>query len=306
MYNQMQIPGKFVHATFYSRGGTSMAASKPQETPEEQIYVVISENDGSDWKDETGVRYHYPSRYSKHLKPGSKAIYYKSKMRAGKYKGQRLTKEPHYFGRAIIGRSVKDPASQKGDYFCEILNFAPFSAPVFAKQPGGFIEPIPVSRRSNYWMDGVRRIDESTYRSILGLSDHASLHPEQTMFADLSQDPSSDFESGSEGSRVITYGTKYERNPRIRKQALLIHGYSCQACGFSFEETYGKRGRGYIHVHHLKPLSEVGQEHFPDPRTDFAVLCANCHSIVHRKKDETLAVEEPKSLLRMNGSGLPR
>ena len=32
--------------------------------------VIITENDVSQWEDQTGVLYHFPKRYEKYLKPG--------------------------------------------------------------------------------------------------------------------------------------------------------------------------------------------------------------------------------------------
>ena len=71
-------------------------------------FVVIVENDESEWSDETGILYHYPKRYSKYLKKGTLAIYYKGKLRNRKFEKTRLTNEPHYFGVAKIGDSYKD------------------------------------------------------------------------------------------------------------------------------------------------------------------------------------------------------
>lgn len=52
-------------------------------------------------------------------------------------------------------------------------------------------------------------------------------------------------------------------------------------CGFDFEEQYGRAGQGFAHVHHTRPLSE-----FDGPivvsLSELAVVCANCHSIIHR------------------------
>lgn len=67
-------------------------------------------------------------------------------------------------------------------------------------------------------------------------------------------------------------------------------------CGFNFEKIYGELGKGFIHVHHNKPVSETGATHI-DPATDMSVLCPNCHSMVHRKKDYTLSLEELKTAL---------
>jgi len=66
------------------------------------------------------------------------------------------------------------------------------------------------------------------------------------------------------------------------------------ACNFNFEKTYGEIGKGYIHVHHIKPISESG-ETIVNPATDLVVLCANCHSIIHRQRSKTLTLVELKA-----------
>jgi 5-methylcytosine-specific restriction enzyme A len=76
---------------------------------------------------------------------------------------------------------------------------------------------------------------------------------------------------------------KIERNAKLAKEAKKIHGYSCQVCGLNFEEKYGEIGKGYIEAHHLEPISKLkGKKVARDPAKDFAVLCANCHRMIHR------------------------
>ena len=84
-----------------------------------------------------------------------------------------------------------------------------------------------------------------------------------------------------------------ERNPKLRQQALDIHGYSCSICGFNFLERYGEIGRGFIHVHHVNPLSQTGEQ-IVDPKTDLVPVCPNCHSMIHRDKNHILTIEELK------------
>ncbi len=78
---------------------------------------------------------------------------------------------------------------------------------------------------------------------------------------------------------------RVERNQKLTKKAKKINGYKCQICNFDFEETYGEVGKGYIEAHHLVPLSLISSQKIAlDPKRDFAVLCANCHRIIHRSK----------------------
>jgi len=64
-----------------------------------------------------------------------------------------------------------------------------------------------------------------------------------------------------EGAKRTITVNAYERNPQARKKCVNIHGCKCVVCGFDFEETYGEIGKGYIHVHHLTPISEIGNEY---------------------------------------------
>jgi 5-methylcytosine-specific restriction endonuclease McrA len=56
--------------------------------------------------------------------------------------------------------------------------------------------------------------------------------------------------------------------------------YRCQVCGFKFDELYGEIGKEFIIAHHIEPLgSKKGTS-----RTTFesiALLCANCHAMIH-------------------------
>ena len=80
---------------------------------------------------------------------------------------------------------------------------------------------------------------------------------------------------------------RIERNDALRQAAKRIHGDTCQACDLNFSERYGAIGEGYIEAHHKTPLAHLpeNREVAQDPRTDFAVLCSNCHRMIHRLDD---------------------
>jgi 5-methylcytosine-specific restriction protein A len=49
--------------------------------------------------------------------------------------------------------------------------------------------------------------------------------------------------------------------------------------------SYAKNGGGteIFEAHHLIPIAMLkGQKVSRNPKTDFAVLCANCHRMIHR------------------------
>lgn len=101
-----------------------------------------------------------------------------------------------------------------------------------------------------------------------------------------------------EGHKKLSTFNKYERNAKLKKAAILYHGTKCMGCGFSFEEQYGAHGKGFIEIHHLKSLSSFGAEHYVDPKEDIAVLCSNCHSIVHYRRNEPLTMEQLRELVK--------
>ncbi len=104
-------------------------------------------------------------------------------------------------------------------------------------------------------------------------------------------------EKYTEGSKKQIIVNAYERNPKARQDCIKIHGSSCVICNFNFGETYGDDFIGKIHVHHIKPLSEIDDEYAVDPENDLVPVCPNCHMILHSKK-EVYSIEEVKVFLK--------
>jgi len=91
-----------------------------------------------------------------------------------------------------------------------------------------------------------------------------------------------------EGSASLEEHLVRERNAVLvdAKKAYVLGAtgrLTCEACSFDFAVTYGEVGNGFCEVHHTKPLgSRNGSE--TTSLQDLAVLCSNCHSIIHRTK----------------------
>jgi hypothetical protein len=100
-----------------------------------------------------------------------------------------------------------------------------------------------------------------------------------------------------EGSVCQVSINSYERNPEARRRCIEHHGTSCCVCGFNFAEKFGSMAQGFIHVHHLKPLSEIQEEYKVDPIADLRPVCPNCHAIIHLG-GKTRSIEEVKSWLQ--------
>lgn len=112
----------------------------------------------------------------------------------------------------------------------------------------------------------------------------------------LDIDPEDDELAEAPEGRILTQMHRVrERNRglvRSKKQAFLRrHGrLFCEACGFDFVTAYGERGDGFMECHHTKPVHTLD----PGQRTsvrDLALLCADCHRMVH-VRSPWLTIEE--------------
>lgn len=99
-----------------------------------------------------------------------------------------------------------------------------------------------------------------------------------------------------EGALKTVTVNSHERSAEARIKCIAHHGCVCKCCGFDFERTYGTLGKGFIHVHHVMPLSVKKGPYVVDPVADLVPLCANCHAMVHRA-GFILTVDELKALL---------
>ena len=86
---------------------------------------------------------------------------------------------------------------------------------------------------------------------------------------------------------------------RLRKKKEIYHRQhgklDCEVCGFDFNAVYGELGSGYIEAHHRVPLSELSGES-KTRLDDLALVCSNCHRMLHREIN-TLSVDELKKRL---------
>ena len=71
---------------------------------------------------------------------------------------------------------------------------------------------------------------------------------------------------------------------------------SCQVCGFDFEKTYGKLGENFIEGHHIIAVSEMSHDHKTRVE-DIALVCSNCHRMIHKKRP-WLKMDELKEILK--------
>ena len=83
--------------------------------------------------------------------------------------------------------------------------------------------------------------------------------------------------------------TYIKTDPALIKRLKKKYKYTCQACNLKFDKIYGDYSdkKDYIEAHHLIPKSEILRKMKPGDElrrdeSDFAILCANCHRMIHK------------------------
>jgi len=233
--------------------------------------TIITENDESQWSDETGVAYHFPKRYAKLLPVGARLIYYKGKVRNKVYSATRLSDAPHYFATAVVSRIIADPKSDKGDLYANISEYKQFQVPVLAKQDGVYLEVIPKSRELNYWRDGVRVVDKVVFDSIIQLAGTINGAVEEVDgLLDLDPPPGC-----STPDRALRTGYSIKRDARVRQYVVKKANGKCEYCG---ELGFGMLNGGfYLEAHHIIQLANQGRDNVQN----VIALCANHHRQAH-------------------------
>jgi hypothetical protein len=99
-----------------------------------------------------------------------------------------------------------------------------------------------------------------------------------------------------EGGAIQVEVNRYERDGKARLACIAHHGTRCQVCGLEMGEIYGPDMEGYIHVHHLHPLSKHGIRHVVDPVRDLRPICPNCHAFLHHT-DPPIGIGKARTII---------
>ena len=114
-----------------------------------------------------------------------------------------------------------------------------------------------------------------------------------------------DFTEAPEGRVLTRVHLVRERNRKLvnRKKAAALSQSGrllCEVCDFDFEARYGGRGRGFIEAHHTKPVHTL-MEGAKTTLADLALVCANCHRMIHAARP-WLELDELRALLKAANS----
>lgn len=103
-----------------------------------------------------------------------------------------------------------------------------------------------------------------------------------------------------EGVRKMRETYFFARNRKLADAVKKLRNYTCEACGFNFLQKYGKHGQAFAECHHKNPLSERPEELWTKAVTttlnDVAVLCANCHRMIHKAR-VAMSVEKLRDII---------
>ena len=116
-------------------------------------------------------------------------------------------------------------------------------------------------------------------------------------FNDYPDEISDQLTSHFEGAMKTVVINTYERDSAARRKCIAHYGATCQVCELDFAKKYGPRGEGFIHVHHIVPISTIGESYQVDPIKDLIPVCPNCHAMIHRERENTLSVKDLRQLL---------
>ncbi len=114
------------------------------------------------------------------------------------------------------------------------------------------------------------------------------------------EEPDEDEAEAEEGAILTRVHKHRERSSKLRGMKLAqvekeTGRLACEACDLDFGERYGSHGAGFIEVHHIRAVHTL----LPGERTklaDLALLCSNCHRMVHVRRP-WLSVERLREIL---------
>lgn len=172
---------------------------------------------------------------------------------------------------ANIARDLREIGQLKGKY------------PELADAVKSHFDAVVLGKNS----DAIRSAASTVFAlqaTIFGVSNIAAL----STIAQLPPTPLEADVSGKEGKILVRLHSYRERDRTLAKKAKLYFKKTheklfCECCGHEPAKVYGARGEDRIDAHHKVPVEEL----LPDSITkieDLAMVCPNCHDIIHAKR----------------------
>lgn len=158
-----------------------------------------------------------------------------------------------------------------------------------------------IARNDTFWkrvnFQGIGHGNFCKVKNIKNISDVRLLFEQLMMLFQIEEELtsiSSAVNEFVEGRKILVEHFVRERDRSLVKQkkneALMNGSYFCEVCSFSFQKTFSK---DFIECHHIEPISEKPVNGSITELSDLALVCSNCHRMLHQKFDgKFLSVEE--------------
>jgi 5-methylcytosine-specific restriction protein A len=166
------------------------------------------------------------------------------------------------------------------------------------------VDPVFISKGGK-GLDGASKLDKAIWAEFYGKPLELAIAAEairEGTYANMDADTLDDVQSyqAKEGKVSYRYHRTLERDRKVvairKASALKLHGkLKCEGCGFDFASIYGSRGYGFIEAHHTNPVHAMQEGDVTSPE-DLALVCSNCHRMIHKAKP-WLTVADLKVLL---------
>jgi putative restriction endonuclease len=136
-------------------------------------------------------------------------------------------------------------------------------------------------------------------RELINNAFYIAPEPDIPLAQEFEFDPNE--QSFKEGKAQLRLHLNKERNQYLVKLAKESWRRSsngklrCAACNFSFPETYGQVGDGFVEAHHKAPIATLVSDTVVRI-ADLAPVCSNCHSMLHRRRP-WLTVEQLRDIV---------
>lgn len=156
-----------------------------------------------------------------------------------------------------------------------------------------FINALSALKQHITYYEKIQNITMKKQRLLLEEFSKLKINKNDFMYPDEINDNEQTIVEGAKKQIIIN---AYERSSKARKECIEEYGYKCTICKFDFEKVYGAIGKDFIHVHHVKPLSEIDKEYKINPIQDLRPVCPNCHAMLH-KKVPAYSIEEIRNFI---------
>ena len=129
------------------------------------------------------------------------------------------------------------------------------------------------------------------YRAALLLESPVTLRPVPRMSAPLQVQTAEALEGMAKEYRTVVRS----RSGALRETALRASHGVCEACGIDFSALLDGFAARVLQVHHKHQLAYSSDKTI-STLADLAVVCANCHSLVHAERERPMPVENLRAL----------